>query len=89
MGRAPLEQSESFYGLDRYLDLHGVQEARAAGRTLCQAGHVFDVAYTSVLKRAIKTLKVLETMRLDGSPSAASWRLNERGLRCAPRVQQD
>jgi 2,3-bisphosphoglycerate-dependent phosphoglycerate mutase len=61
------------------LTAHGVQEARAAGRTLCQAGHVFDVAYTSVLKRAIKTLwLVLETMDRMWIPIRASWRLNER-----------
>ena len=61
------------------LTAHGVQEARAAGRTLRQAGHVFDVAYTSVLKRAIKTLwLVLEVMDLMWIPIHASWRLNER-----------
>ena len=61
------------------LTAHGVQEALAAGRTLSQAGYVFDVAYTSVLKRAIKTLwLVLEAMDLMWIPMHGSWRLNER-----------
>ena len=61
------------------LTAHGVQEARTAGRTLRQAGHVFDVAYTSVLKRAIKTLwLVLEAMDLMWIPIHGNWRLNER-----------
>jgi 2,3-bisphosphoglycerate-dependent phosphoglycerate mutase len=57
----------------------GIEEAIAAGQHLCQAGLVCDVAYTSVLKRAIKTLwVVLETMDLMWIPVATSWRLNER-----------
>ena len=61
------------------LTAHGVQEALAAGRTLSQAGYVFDVAYTSVLKRAIKTLwLVLEAMDLMWIPIHGNWRLNER-----------
>ena len=61
------------------LTAHGVEEACAAGCTLHRAGYVFDVAYTSVLKRAIKTLwLVLEAMELMWIPSHNSWRLNER-----------
>lgn len=57
----------------------GVQEALAAGRTLKDAGYVFDVAYTSVLKRAIKTLWLaLEQMDLMWIPVHNTWRLNER-----------
>jgi 2,3-bisphosphoglycerate-dependent phosphoglycerate mutase len=57
----------------------GVAEAIAAGRTLKQEGHVFDVAFTSRLKRAIKTLwLVLEEMDLMWIPVHGSWRLNER-----------
>jgi len=57
----------------------GVQEAVSAGRVLCQEGYVFDVAYTSVLKRAIKTLWLaLEEMDLMWIPVHNSWRLNER-----------
>ena len=61
------------------LTTHGIEEALTAGRTLRQAGYVFDVAHTSVLKRAIKTLwLVLEAMDLMWIPIHGSWRLNER-----------
>lgn len=57
----------------------GVEEAIRAGRTLKREGFVFDVAYTSVLKRAIKTLwLVLEEMDLMWIPEYRHWRLNER-----------
>lgn len=57
----------------------GVQEASEAGRTLSREGFVFDVAYTSVLKRAIKTLWLaLEEMDLMWIPVHNNWRLNER-----------
>lgn len=57
----------------------GVQEAVEAGKTLNREGFRFDVAYTSVLKRAIKTLwLVLEEMDLMWIPVFRSWRLNER-----------
>ena len=57
----------------------GVQEAIEAGRVLKQEGYTFDLAYTSVLKRAIKTLwLVLEEMDLMWIPVHRSWRLNER-----------
>jgi 2,3-bisphosphoglycerate-dependent phosphoglycerate mutase len=57
----------------------GVQEALDAGRTLQKEGYVFDVAFTSVLKRAIKTLWLaLEEMDLMWIPIYNSWRLNER-----------
>jgi 2,3-bisphosphoglycerate-dependent phosphoglycerate mutase len=57
----------------------GIQEAREAGRLLREGGYTFDIAYTSVLKRAIKTLWiVLEEMDLMWIPVVNSWRLNER-----------
>ncbi len=57
----------------------GMDEAREAGRLLREGGFTFDIAYTSVLKRAIKTLWiVLEEMDLMWIPVAGSWRLNER-----------
>jgi 2,3-bisphosphoglycerate-dependent phosphoglycerate mutase len=56
-----------------------VEEATAAGRTMKDAGYVFDVAYTSVLRRAIKTLWLsLEQMDLMWIPVHNTWRLNER-----------
>ena len=57
----------------------GVQEAIEAGRVLRAGGYVFDVANTSVLKRAIKTLWLaLEQMDQMWIPVHNSWRLNER-----------
>lgn len=57
----------------------GRQEARAAGKQLLADGYTFDLAYTSVLKRAIKTLwLVLEEMNLEWLPVTRAWQLNER-----------
>jgi len=57
----------------------GVEEAHQAGKVLKQEGYTFDIAFTSVLKRAIKTLYiVLEEMDLMWIPVIKSWRLNER-----------
>jgi 2,3-bisphosphoglycerate-dependent phosphoglycerate mutase len=57
----------------------GITEAKEAGRTLREKGHLFDVAFTSVLKRAIRTLwLVLDEMDLMWIPVHRSWRLNER-----------
>ncbi|OGA16988.1 MAG: phosphoglyceromutase [Betaproteobacteria bacterium RIFCSPLOWO2_12_FULL_65_110] len=57
----------------------GLAEARRAGELLRAEGYVFDVAFTSVLRRAIKTLWIaLEEMDLMWIPVHHSWRLNER-----------
>jgi len=57
----------------------GVQEAHAAGQLLKKEGYTFDVAYTSVLKRAIRTLWItLDEMDLMWLPVIRNWRLNER-----------
>ena len=57
----------------------GMREAREAGGRLAAAGYRFDVCFTSVLKRAIKTLHLaLEEMDLLWLPVEKSWRLNER-----------
>lgn len=57
----------------------GKEEARSAGKVLKENGFVFDVAYTSVLKRAIRTLwSVMDEMDLMWIPVYNSWRLNER-----------
>jgi 2,3-bisphosphoglycerate-dependent phosphoglycerate mutase len=56
-----------------------VREAEAAGDLLKREGYGFDLAFTSVLKRADRTLSiVLERMGLSGIPVERSWRLNER-----------
>lgn len=65
----------------RDIDLspQGITEARAAGVTLREQGFDFDQAYTSVLKRAIRTLWLIqEEMDLMWIPTIRSWRLNER-----------
>jgi len=57
----------------------GIQEAHEAGRLLLQEGYKFDAAYTSVLKRAIRTLWItLDEMDLMWIPIHHTWRLNER-----------
>ncbi|MGJ9418394.1 2,3-diphosphoglycerate-dependent phosphoglycerate mutase [Massilia sp. CMS3.1] len=57
----------------------GVNEAKAAGRALREAGFAFDLAYTSVLKRAIRTLWLaLDEMDQMYLPIKNDWRLNER-----------
>ena len=57
----------------------GVREAKSAGQVLKQAGFTFDLAYTSVLKRAIRTLWLtLDDMDMMWLPVKNDWRLNER-----------
>lgn len=57
----------------------GAEEAREAGRFLKEQGYDFDIAFTSVLKRAIRTLWiVLDEMDLMWIPVVRDWRLNER-----------
>ena len=57
----------------------GIEEAKKAGKLLKEEGFQFKVAYTSYLKRAIKTLwLILEEMDLMWIPEYKSWRLNEK-----------
>lgn len=57
----------------------GVEQARQAGRLLREGGYEFDVAYTSVLKRAVWTLwHALDEMERTWLPVQHDWRLNER-----------
>jgi 2,3-bisphosphoglycerate-dependent phosphoglycerate mutase len=57
----------------------GIQEARAAGRLMCDKGLNFDACFTSVLTRAIRTLHLaLHEMGQLWLPTAKDWRLNER-----------
>ncbi|MBC8486715.1 MAG: 2,3-diphosphoglycerate-dependent phosphoglycerate mutase [Bacteroidetes bacterium] len=57
----------------------GIAEAKNAGQLLKKEGYTFDMAYTSVLKRAIHTLwNVLDEMNLAWIPVYRSWRLNEK-----------
>lgn len=57
----------------------GVEEAHTGAKLLKEGGYTFDIAFTSVLKRAIRTLWIiLEDMDLMWIPVVRSWRLNER-----------
>ena len=61
------------------LSERGISEGQKAGKALAKEGFTFDVAFTSVLKRAIRTLwLVLDEMDLMWIPIENSWRLNER-----------
>jgi 2,3-bisphosphoglycerate-dependent phosphoglycerate mutase len=79
-GESTWNRENRFTGwTDVPLSEKGVEEAREAGRLLREEGYIFDTAFTSVLKRAIKTLWLsLEEMDLMWIPVHNSWRLNER-----------
>jgi len=79
-GESSWNKENRFTGwTDVDLSDNGREEARAAGATLKAAGYAFDVAYTSVLKRAIRTLwMTLDELDLMWIPVHRSWRLNER-----------
>ena len=79
-GESVWNQENRFTGwTDVDLAEKGMNEAREAGRLLREQGFVFDLAYTSVLKRAIRTLWLaLDQMDLLWIPVTKSWRLNER-----------
>jgi 2,3-bisphosphoglycerate-dependent phosphoglycerate mutase len=79
-GESVWNRENRFTGwVDVGLSETGTQEAHEAGRVLAKEGFTFDVAHTSVLKRAIKTLWItLEEMDLMWIPVHRSWRLNER-----------
>jgi len=79
-GESAWNKENRFTGwVDVGLSEKGLQEARAAGQALKKAGFTFDLAFTSVLRRAITTLwNVLDGMDLLWIPVQKSWRLNER-----------
>ena len=79
-GESTWNQENRFTGwTDVDLTERGIAEAREAGRLLRDGGYVFDVAFTSVLKRAIKTLGIaLDTLDQLWIPVIKSWKLNER-----------
>ena len=79
-GESTWNQENRFTGwTDVDLSKKGVQEAQEAGQLLKKEGFIFDIAYTSVLKRAIRTLWfALDEMDLMWIPVYNSWRLNER-----------
>jgi len=79
-GESTWNKENRFTGwTDVDLSEKGIQEAKEAGEVLKKEGFIFDLAYTSVLKRAIRTLwLVLDEMDLMWIPVYNSWRLNER-----------
>jgi 2,3-bisphosphoglycerate-dependent phosphoglycerate mutase len=79
-GESTWNQENRFTGwTDVELSDRGRDEAREAGHLLKEGGYLFDIAFTSVLRRAIDTLEiVLEVLGLTGIPIVKSWRLNER-----------
>ena len=79
-GESTWNQENRFTGWkDVDLTARGVEEARLAGRLLAAQGYDFDSCFTSVLKRAVKTLNLaLEEMDRLWLPVEKHWRLNER-----------
>ena len=79
-GESEWNRSNRFTGwTDVDLTDAGREEARTAGELLKREGYAFDIAYTSVLRRAIRTLWIaLDAMDLMYLPVVHSWRLNER-----------
>ncbi|HTT13843.1 MAG TPA: 2,3-diphosphoglycerate-dependent phosphoglycerate mutase [Burkholderiaceae bacterium] len=79
-GESEWNRSNRFTGwTDVDLTDAGREEARAAGELLKREGYSFDIAYTSVLRRAIRTLWItLDAMDLMYLPVVHNWRLNER-----------
>src|SRR4051812_40294082 len=79
-GESAWNQENRFTGwTDVDLAAKGIEEAREAGRLLKREGFDFDFAFTSVLKRAIRTLNfALEEMDRLWIPVEKDWRLNER-----------
>ena len=79
-GQSTWNNENKFTGwTDVDLTEQGKQEAAEAGKLLKEKGFSFDKAYTSYLKRAVKTLNiVLDEMDLDWIPVEKTWRLNEK-----------
>jgi 2,3-bisphosphoglycerate-dependent phosphoglycerate mutase len=79
-GESTWNRENRFTGwTDVDLSEKGLEEAREAGRLLKEGGYTFDVTYTSVLKRAIRTSWVArDVLDLLWIPEHKSWRLNER-----------
>lgn len=79
-GESTWNQENRFTGwTDVDLSEKGLAEANRAGETLKAEGYVFDMAFTSVLKRAIRTLWItLDKLDLMWIPVTRCWRLNER-----------
>lgn len=79
-GESTWNKENRFTGwIDIDLSERGIEEAKKAGQILKKEGFIFDLAFSSVLKRAIRTLWIiLDEMDLMWIPTIVSWRLNER-----------
>ncbi|MCK5095747.1 MAG: 2,3-diphosphoglycerate-dependent phosphoglycerate mutase [Candidatus Pacebacteria bacterium] len=80
-GESQWNKENKFTGwTDVDLSERGIKEASEAGKLLKEEGYFFDVAFTSVLKRATRTLDIIleELGQTDDIPVHRSWRLNER-----------
>ena len=79
-GESTWNRENRFTGwTDVDLSEKGIEEARQAGRVLKEQGYGFDLAFTSLLKRAVRTLWIVQDeMDIMWIPVRKSWRLNER-----------
>jgi 2,3-bisphosphoglycerate-dependent phosphoglycerate mutase len=79
-GESTWNRENRFTGwTDVDLSVHGLAEAAEAGRLMREGGYIFDLAYTSLLKRAIRTLWIaLDVLDRMWIPVVKDWRLNER-----------
>jgi 2,3-bisphosphoglycerate-dependent phosphoglycerate mutase len=79
-GESTWNKENRFTGwTDVDLSEKGIEEAKSAAKLLIEGGYTFDIAYTSVLKRGIRTLWItLDEMDLMWVPVHRSWRLNEK-----------
>jgi len=89
-GESTWNQENRFTGwTDVDLSERGRAEAKEAGRLLSEGGYIFDIAYTSVLKRAVRTLGfALDALDLLWIPVIKSWRLNERHYGALQRLNK-
>lgn len=89
-GQSVFNESNTFTGWeDPDLTELGIEQAREAGRRLLKADMEFDVAFTSVLSRAVKTLyHILEETDQLWLPVKKSWRLNERHYGALQRLNK-
>lgn len=79
-GQTDYNKNKIFCGwTDAELNVDGIKEAHNAGKILKDKGYAFDIAFTSVLKRAIDTTKIIiQEIGQNDLPIKYSWRLNER-----------
>src|SRR5256886_15334990 len=89
-GESDWNRENRFTGwTDVDLSQKGVEEARAAGRLLKSGGYAFDLAFTSVLKRAIRTLWLaLDELDRTWLPEVKDWRLHQRPHRALPGLSK-